>query len=70
VASIAVILYLAGRALRQRHRALHGAQVARQRAARRRPALRIIVEGLQADDARTEQILRNHVALTEALARA
>ena len=28
-------------------------------------ALRIIVEGLQADDARTEQILRDHVQLTE-----
>ena len=28
-------------------------------------ALRIIVEGLQADDARTEQILRNHVELTD-----
>ena len=28
-------------------------------------ALRIIVEGLQADDARTEQILREHVQLSE-----
>ena len=63
VASIAVIVFLAGR-----HR--HASQTARfmvhkshaTAAPGARPdALSIIVEGLRADDARTELILRNHV---------
>ncbi|MBJ7310631.1 ClpP family protease [Rugamonas sp. CCM 8940] len=67
VASIAVILYLAGG---QRHASdtarfmVHKSHASAPHGARP-DALRIIVEGLQADDARTEQILREHVQLSE-----
>ncbi|MES2077542.1 MAG: ATP-dependent Clp protease proteolytic subunit [Pseudomonadota bacterium] len=67
VASIAVILYLAGK---QRYASdtarfmVHKSHASAPHGARP-DALRIIVEGLQADDARTEQILREHVQLSE-----
>ena len=67
VASIAVILYLAGG---QRYASetarfmVHKSHASAPHGARP-DALRIIVEGLQADDARTEQILRDHVRLTD-----
>ncbi|WP_296001374.1 ATP-dependent Clp protease proteolytic subunit [Rugamonas sp.] len=67
VASIAVILFLAGE---QRYASetsrfmVHKSHASAPHGARP-DALRIIVEGLQADDARTEQILRKHVRLTE-----
>lgn len=67
VASIAVILFLAGE---QRYASdtarfmVHKSHASAPHGARP-DALRIIVEGLQADDARTEQILRTHVRLTE-----
>ena len=67
VASIAVILYLAGE---QRYASdtarfmVHKSHASAPHGARP-DALRIIVEGLQADDARTEQILREHVEFTE-----
>lgn len=67
VASIAVTLFLAGR-----HR--HASDTARFMVHKshataspgsRPDALSIIVEGLRADDMRTERILRGHVSLTE-----
>ena len=67
VASIAVILYLAGA---QRYASetarfmVHKSHASAPHGARP-DALRIIVEGLQADDARTERILRNHVNLQD-----
>jgi ATP-dependent Clp protease protease subunit len=67
VASIAVIVYLAGE---QRYASetarfmVHKSHASAPHGARP-DALRIIVEGLQADDARTERILRNHVQLRE-----
>ena len=67
VASIAVILFLAGAERYASETArfmVHKSHASAPHGARP-DALRIIVEGLQADDARTAQILRNHVALTE-----
>ena len=67
VASIAVILYLAGSERYASETArfmIHKSHASAPHGARP-DALRIIVEGLQADDARTEQILRNHVELTD-----
>jgi ATP-dependent Clp protease protease subunit len=67
VASIAVILYLAGQERYASDTArfmVHKSHASAPHGARP-DALRIIVEGLQADDARTEQILRNHVTLDE-----
>ena len=67
VASIAVILYLAGQ---QRYASetarfmVHKSHASAPHGARP-DALRIIVEGLQADDARTEAILRDHVNLRD-----
>ena len=67
VASIAVIVYLAGQ---QRYASdtarfmIHKSHASASHGARP-DALRIIVEGLQADDARTEKILRTHVQLRE-----
>jgi len=67
VASIAVILFLAGE---ERYASdtsrfmVHKSHASAPHGARP-DALRIIVEGLQADDARTEQILREHVQLSE-----
>lgn len=67
VASIAVILYLAGK---QRYASdtarfmVHKSHASASPGARP-DALRIIVEGLQADDMRTEQILRQHLLLRE-----
>jgi ATP-dependent Clp protease protease subunit len=67
VASIAVILFLAGE---QRYASdtarfmVHKSHASAPHGARP-DALRIIVEGLQADDARTEQILRNHIRLSD-----
>ncbi|MET0267522.1 MAG: ATP-dependent Clp protease proteolytic subunit [Duganella sp.] len=67
VASIAVVLFLAGE---ERHASdtarfmVHKSHASAPHGARP-DALRIIVEGLQADDARTEQILREHVQLSE-----
>lgn len=67
VASIAVILFLAGQ---QRYASetarfmVHKSHASAPNGARP-DALRIIVEGLQADDVRTEQILRQHVDLTD-----
>src|SRR5471032_1069761 len=67
VASIAVILYLAGG---QRYASetarfmVHKSHASAPHGARP-DALRIIVEGLQADDARTEQILRAHVNFSD-----
>lgn len=67
VASIAVILFLAGAERYASETArfmVHKSHASAPHGARP-DALRIIVEGLQADDARTEQILRNHVDLAE-----
>ncbi|MYN28354.1 ATP-dependent Clp protease proteolytic subunit [Duganella levis] len=67
VASIAVILYLAGSERYASDTArfmVHKSHASAPHGARP-DALRIIVEGLQADDARTEQILRNHVQLSD-----
>jgi len=67
VASIAVIMYLSGRRRYASDTArfmVHKSHASAPHGARP-DALRIIVEGLQADDARTEQILRNHVQLTD-----
>lgn len=67
VASIAVILYLAGEERYASDTArfmVHKSHASAPHGARP-DALRIIVEGLQADDARTEQILKEHVQLTE-----
>lgn len=67
VASIAVILFLAGqkRYASQTARFMVHKSHASAPSGARPDALRIIVEGLQADDARTEQILRQHVELSE-----
>ncbi|MRW90823.1 peptidase S14 [Duganella sp. FT80W] len=67
VASIAVILFLAGAERYASETArfmVHKSHASAPHGARP-DALRIIVEGLQADDARTEQILRSHVELSE-----
>ncbi|TFW16624.1 ATP-dependent Clp protease proteolytic subunit [Duganella callida] len=67
VASIAVILYLSGSERYASDTArfmVHKSHASAPHGARP-DALRIIVEGLQADDARTEQILRQHVQLSE-----
>jgi ATP-dependent Clp protease protease subunit len=67
VASIAVILFLSGQERYASDTArfmVHKSHASAPHGARP-DALRIIVEGLQADDARTEQILRDHVQLTE-----
>jgi ATP-dependent Clp protease protease subunit len=67
VASIAVILFLAGDERYASETArfmVHKSHASAPHGARP-DALRIIVEGLQADDARTESILRQHVQLTE-----
>ena len=66
VASIAVILFLAGEERYASDTArfmVHKSHASAPHGARP-DALRIIVEGLQADDARTEQILREHVQLS------
>ena len=67
VASIAVILFLAGqeRYASETGRFMVHKSHASAPSGARPDALRIIVEGLQADDARTESILRQHVQLTE-----
>ena len=67
VASIAVTLFLAGR---QRHASDTARFMVHKSHATASPgsrpdALSIIVEGLRADDMRTERILRSHVSLTE-----
>ncbi|HEU4845508.1 MAG TPA: ATP-dependent Clp protease proteolytic subunit [Burkholderiaceae bacterium] len=67
VASIAVIVFLAGERRYASETArfmVHKSHASAPHGARP-DALRIIVEGLQADDARTEQIIREHVRLTE-----
>ncbi|MES2114239.1 MAG: ATP-dependent Clp protease proteolytic subunit [Pseudomonadota bacterium] len=67
VASIAVIVFLAGERRYASDTArfmVHKSHASAPHGARP-DALRIIVEGLQADDARTEQIIREHVRLTE-----
>ena len=67
VASIAVILFLSGQERYASDTArfmVHKSHASAPHGARP-DALRIIVEGLQADDARTEQILRQHVRMTE-----
>ena len=67
VASIAVIVYLAGQhrfASETARFMVHKSHASAPHGARP-DALRIIVEGLQADDARTEKILRDHVQLRE-----
>lgn len=67
VASIAVTLYLAGAeryASATARFMVHKSHASAPQGARP-DALRIIVEGLQADDARTEAILRQHVQLDE-----
>jgi ATP-dependent Clp protease, protease subunit len=66
VASIAVILFLAGRARYASETArfmVHKSHATASPGARP-DALNIIVEGLRADDARTESILRKHIELT------
>jgi ATP-dependent Clp protease protease subunit len=66
VASIAVILFLSGSERYASDTArfmVHKSHASAPHGARP-DALRIIVEGLQADDARTEQILREHVQLS------
>lgn len=66
VASIAVILYLAGRERYASETArfmVHKSHATASPGARP-DALKIIVDGLRADDLRTEQILRTHVRLT------
>ena len=67
VASIAVILFLAGeeRYASETARFMIHKSHASAPSGARPDALRIIVEGLQADDARTEAILRQHVNLTD-----
>ncbi|MGK5021326.1 ATP-dependent Clp protease proteolytic subunit [Janthinobacterium sp. LB2P10] len=67
VASIAVTLFLAGR---QRHASETARFMVHKSHATASPgsrpdALSIIVEGLRADDMRTERILRDHVNLTQ-----
>ena len=67
VASIAVTLFLAGR---QRHASDTARFMVHKSHATASPgsrpdALSIIVEGLRADDMRTERILRGHVSLSE-----
>ena len=66
VASIAVILYLAGtrRYASETARFMVHKSHATASPGSRPDALNIIVEGLRADDARTESILRKHVELT------
>jgi ATP-dependent Clp protease protease subunit len=67
VASIAVILFLAGEKRYASETArfmVHKSHASAPHGARP-DALRIIVDGLQADDARTEQILRTHVQLQD-----
>jgi ATP-dependent Clp protease protease subunit len=66
VASIAVILYLGGRRRYASDTARFMVHKSHATAApgARPDALKIIVDGLRADDARTEQILRTHVELT------
>lgn len=66
VASIAVILYLAGarRYASETARFMVHKSHATAAPGSRPDALNIIVEGLRADDARTESILRKHVELT------
>jgi ATP-dependent Clp protease, protease subunit len=65
VASIAVILFLSGarRYASDTARFMVHKSHATAAPGARPDALKIIVEGLQADDARTEQILRKHVEL-------
>ena len=67
VASIAVIVFLAGqeRYASETARFMVHKSHASAPSGARPEALRIIVEGLQADDARTESILRQHVQLSE-----
>jgi ATP-dependent Clp protease protease subunit len=66
VASIAVIMYLAGsrRYASETARFMVHKSHATASPGSRPDALNIIVEGLRADDARTESILRKHVGLT------
>jgi len=66
VASIAVILYLAGtrRYASDTARFMVHKSHATASPGARPDALNIIVEGLRADDARTESILRRHIELT------
>ena len=66
VASIAVILYLAGtrRYASETARFMVHKSHATASPGARPDALNIIVEGLRADDARTESILRKHIELT------
>jgi ATP-dependent Clp protease, protease subunit len=66
VASIAVILYLAGsdRYASETARFMVHKSHATASPGARPDALNIIVEGLRADDARTEAILRKHIELT------
>jgi ATP-dependent Clp protease protease subunit len=66
VASIAVILFLGGERRYASDTARFMVHKSHASAApgARPDALKIIVEGLRADDARTEQILRSHVAFT------
>lgn len=66
VASIAVILYLAGtrRCASETARFMVHKSHATASPGARPDALNIIVEGLRADDARTESILRRHIELT------
>ena len=66
VASIAVILYLSGteRYASETARFMVHKSHATASPGARPDALNIIVEGLRADDARTESILRKHVELT------
>lgn len=66
VASIAVILYLAGtrRYASDTARFMVHKSHASASPGARPDALNIIVEGLRADDARTESILRRHIELT------
>jgi ATP-dependent Clp protease, protease subunit len=68
VASIAVTLFLAGSERYASHTArfmVHKSHATASPGARP-DALKIIVDGLRADDLRTEQILREHVQLNEA----
>jgi|EP01034_Spumella_vulgaris_P033454 ATP-dependent Clp protease protease subunit len=67
VASIAVIVFLAGhkRYASSTARFMVHKSHASAPSGARPDALRIIVEGLQADDARTEEILRSHVQFSE-----
>jgi ATP-dependent Clp protease protease subunit len=67
VASIAVILFLAGsrRYASETARFMVHKSHATASPGARPDALNIIVEGLRADDARTESILRKHIELTQ-----